>query len=75
MSQAWKHSTYLDEAIDKFVKDIPNWNINQFRNVFAKKKRTMARLNSIQKAMAIRPNAQLVELEKVLQQELDSILN
>ena len=40
-----------------------------------KKERIMARLNGIQKAMALRPSAQLVELEKVLQQELDSILN
>lgn len=40
-----------------------------------KKERIMARLNGIQKGMALRPSAQLVELEKVLQQELDSILN
>ena len=40
-----------------------------------KKKRTMARLHGIQKAMALRPSAQLVELEKILHQKLDSILN
>lgn len=57
VSWAWKHSTHLDEAIDKFVKDVPNWNINQFGNIFVKKKRTMARMNSIQKVMATRPNA------------------
>ena len=35
----------------------------------------MAKLHGIQKAMALRPSAQLVELEKVLHQELDSTLN
>nr|XP_023896924.1 uncharacterized protein LOC112008814 [Quercus suber] len=75
VSRAWRHSLQLGEAIDKFVMDVSIWNKNEFGNVFVKKKRIMARLHGIQKAMALRPSAQLVELEKVLQQELDSILN
>ena len=64
--QAWNHSTHLGEAIDKFVKDISIWNKNQFRNVFMKKKRIMAKLNGIKKAMAIWSNINLIELEKML---------
>ncbi|XP_075670362.1 uncharacterized protein LOC142640157 [Castanea sativa] len=75
LSRVWRQSSYLGEAIDKFVKDVSTWNKNEFGNVFVKKKRIMTRLNGIQKAMALRPSAQLVELEKVLQQELESILN
>lgn len=75
VSRAWRQSSHLGEAVDKFVKDVSIWNKNEFGNVFVKKKRIMARLNGIQKAMALRPSAQLVELEKVLQQELESILN
>lgn len=75
VSRAWRHSPRLGEAIDRFVKDVSVWNKNEFGNVFVKKKRIMARLHGIQKAMALRPTAQLVELEKILHQELDSILN
>ena len=73
--QAWNHLTHLGDAIDKSVKDESIWNKNQFGNVFAKKKRIMAKLNGVQKAMVIRSNVHLIELKKMLQLELDSILN
>ena len=43
--------------------------------MFAKKKRLMARLNGIQRAMAITPSASLLDLEKKLLLELDNVLS
>ena len=43
--------------------------------MFAKKKRLMARLNGIQRAMAITPSASLLDLEKNLLLELDNVLS
>jgi len=51
------------------------WNKSHFGNVFAKKKRLMARLNGIQRAMAITPLASLMDLEKNLLLELDNVLS
>ena len=52
-----------------------SWNKNHFGNVFGKKRRLMARLRGIQKEMAVRPTASLIDLEKQLLRDLDTILN
>ena len=46
-----------------------------FGNIFVKKKRLLARLLGIQKALAISPNLFLVNLDKQLQGELNKVLN
>ncbi|KAK7855621.1 protein decreased size exclusion limit 1 [Quercus suber] len=66
VSQAWDRSNHLREAISNFEKDAVSWNKNHFGNVFGKKRRLMAKLRSIQKEMAIRSTASLIELEKQL---------
>ena len=75
VSQAWDLSNHLREAISNFEKDAVNWNKNHFGNVFGKKRRLMARLRGIQKEMAVRPTASLIDLEKQLLRDLDTILN
>lgn len=65
----------LQEAIDKFAKRAIDWNKTHFINIFGKKRRILARLNGIQKAMAKSPSHSLVVLEKELQKELENILN
>ena len=75
VSEAWNRSLSLQEAIDRFAKKAIDWNKTHFGNIFEKKRRILARLNGIQKAMANRPSHSLVVLEKELQKELESILN
>ena len=52
-----------------------DWNRDHFGNIFFKKNRIQARLNGVQRAMAIRPSSSLVELENNLLKELEIILN
>ena len=75
VSQAWDWSNHQREAISNFEKDAVSWNKNHFGNVFGKKRRLMARLPGIQKEMVVRPTASLIDLEKQLLRDLDTILN
>ena len=50
------------------------WNKNHFGNIFHKKKRIMARLNGVQRAMANQPSSSLVLLENHLLKELEVVL-
>ena len=53
VTRAWRQSTGLAQAIESFTKEATKWNNEQFGNVFACKKNIMARLNDIQRAMAV----------------------
>ena len=61
-------------AIDCFSRKASDWNKHHFGNIFGRKKRVLARLNGIQKALAENPSHSLVEMEKSLQTELNDIL-
>ena len=39
------------------------WNKNHFGNIFAKKRRIMARLDGVQREMANNPSSPLIQLE------------
>nr|XP_023928564.1 uncharacterized protein LOC112039890 [Quercus suber] len=71
---AWRNAFHLAGAVEKFAKDATVWNKNHFGNIFEKKRRIMARLNSVQHAMADRASSHLLELEKNLQVDLDNVL-
>ena len=75
VSQAWRHCPRLVDAIDSFIKEAKVWNKTQFGNIFTRKKNIMARLNGIQRSIAIRPSAFLCNLENELLKELDSVLS
>ena len=75
VSQAWRHYPILADAIASFTKEAKKWNKTQFGNVFARKNNIMARLNGIQRAIAIRPSNFLLNLESELLKELDNVLN
>ena len=47
----------------EFVNRAKKWNVDVFGNLFAKKKRLLARLHGAQKALANNPNEFLLELE------------
>ena len=74
VANAWNQASLLSDAIDKFQKDSSLWNKTHFGNIFAKKKKIMARTNGIQRANAIRPLAYLLNLEIELLYELDVII-
>jgi len=66
VSQAWNQASHLHEAISNFAVKATSWNRNQFGNIFIKKNRVKARLNGLQRVIAIRPSSYLLELENDL---------
>ena len=75
VTHAWRQSIGLAQAIESFTKEATRWNKEQFGNVFYRKKIIMARLNGIQRAMAVRPSVFLLNLENDLLRDLDTVLN
>ena len=72
---AWSNNPGLYDAIKKFTTKAAKWNRVHFGNVFAKKRRVLARLSGIQRVMADGPSGFLINLEKQLQIDLSNILN
>ena len=75
VSQAWSRGRGLAKRIDNFSKDASIWNKIHFGNIHLKKKRVVARIYGVQKALAFHPSADLINLEKLLHQELDLLLD
>ena len=48
VENAWSQNIGLIEAIDKFQREATVWNKSHFGNIFARKRKIMARLNGIQ---------------------------
>lgn len=74
MANSWNQALLLRDTIDKFHKEASLCNKAHFGNIFAKKKKVMARPNGIQLAIAIRPSTFLLNLENELLCELDVII-
>ena len=72
--QAWDRNNRLVDAINCFTQKAMEWNKNQFRNIFTRKKNLSSRLNGIQRSLALRPSEFLVNLENELLRELDLVL-
>ena len=70
----WGRIPGLTEAIDTFQHEATVWNKLHFGNIFAKKRKIMARLNGIQRAVAVRSSSSLLDLENKLLKELDVVL-
>ena len=75
VQNAWSTESGLYSFIAKFKKEASEWNRVHFGNIFAKKKRILARLGGIQRSMAERPSSFLIILEKQLQAELLNMMN
>ena len=71
VSRAWSGSRDLAESINTFSRDVSVWNKTHFGNVHHRKRRVIARIYGVQKALAAHPNTDLINLEKHLHQELD----
>ena len=75
VSQAWVNTRNLEESINRFTKEATYWNKNQFGNIFSKKKRMLARIYGVQRAIARSPSASLINFENQLHKELEVILD
>ena len=62
------------EAIEVFSNQAKLWNKNEFGNIFQKKKRVLAWLDGVQRALANQHSSSLVALENQLIKELDVVL-
>ncbi|XP_023873179.1 uncharacterized protein LOC111985766 [Quercus suber] len=75
VSRAWNGGRDLVECINTFSRDASVWNKTHFRNVHHKKRRVIARIYGVQKALAAYPNNELNNLEKQLHQDLELLLD
>ncbi|KAK9988333.1 hypothetical protein SO802_028572 [Lithocarpus litseifolius] len=75
VQNAWSTESGLYSSIKKFKRDASEWNRVHFGNIFAKKKRILARISGIQRSMAERSSSFLINLEKQLQAELLYVMN
>ena len=75
VTQAWGQANGHMNAIENFAKDATNWNKQQFGNIFTRKKILMARLNGIQRAVSVRPSSFLLNLQKELLKEFETVLS
>ena len=73
--KAWSSDRSLADAIDTFSKEATLWNRSHFGNIHHRKKRVLARIYGVQKALSIFPNTFLINLENQLQLELENILD
>ena len=62
--EAWPEGRLLNLATEEFTRNVKKWNVEVFGNLFAQKRRVLARLNGTQKALANNPNESLIRLEK-----------
>ena len=74
VKEAWLENNPLQVTISNFAVKAKKWNREVFGNMFAKKRRVLARLNRAQKALADRPSDFLVCLEKQLLDEYALVL-
>ena len=63
------------ESICFFSTEATLWNRNHFGNIHHKKRRVLARIYGVQKALSNCPSFSLINLENQFQLELDSILD
>lgn len=75
VSQLWFNTRNLEESITRFTKEAISWNKNHFGNIHGKKKRTLARIYGVQRAIALNPTASLINFENQLHRELEVILD
>ena len=76
VKEAWHGKELrLGDAISEFSSLAQTWNKEVFGNIFANKRRLLARLLGIQKALARHPSHHLLLLQDNLSIELNQILN
>ena len=74
VQKAWPENRGLHLAISDFASREKKWNSEVFGNLFARKRRVIARLNGAKKALAKNPNEFLLDLEKKLVEEYSLLM-
>ena len=72
--KTWEPGLDLHIAIKSFADNAKQWNRSVFGNIFARKKRVLARINGAQKALSNGPSHFLIQLEKSLIDEYNLIM-
>lgn len=70
----WMQHNFILQAIDDFTKDVQDWNINTFGNIFQRKKILLARIQGIQASPCYPTNTFLQYLEPDLLKKYNDIL-
>ncbi|XP_019160908.1 PREDICTED: uncharacterized protein LOC109157460 [Ipomoea nil] len=71
----WNAEYDLEHTKKELASKLQNWNRNSFGNIFQRKRRVLARINGVQRALEIHPRTDLIRLSNKLQMELEEILN
>ena len=74
VQSAWDQFQPLNTAISSFTQKVNKWNMEVFGNLFARKRRVLARLNGAQKALAYNPKEFLIQFEKQLIEKYSLIM-
>ena len=74
VKESWGREQLLTDAISGFTRQAKQWNVNVFGNLFARKRRVLARINGAQKALSNNPSDFLIQLEKNLIEEHNLIM-
>ncbi|XP_065617380.1 uncharacterized protein LOC136062356 [Quercus suber] len=72
--KAWELEVNLVVAIKKFTESAKQWNRSVFGNLFTRKRRVLAKLYGVQKALTNGPTQSLVQLESDLAGEYSVIM-
>lgn len=62
------------QMIEEFKTNLWTWNREVFGNIFKRKRRILARIDGIQKALEVRQSNHLTWLKADLRQELEEVL-
>ncbi|GMI67469.1 hypothetical protein HRI_000416200 [Hibiscus trionum] len=74
LQNSWSANLSLNENIKNLKGNLSQWHSRRFGDLGKRKKRIIARLRGIDRALGVRHSASLYELEKSLKAELDDIL-
>lgn len=74
VEEVWIEANSLPRAISDFTNKVKKWNTEVFGNLFNRKRKVLARLGGIQKALTNNLSDFLISLEKQLTEEYTMIM-
>lgn len=74
VQQAWQGEEDWNHAVQKFQRGVKEWNVSCFGNIFHRKHRLMARMEGVNKRLAVRNDGYLLKLLQKLWGKYNSVL-
>lgn len=74
LKSKWSNDTPLVALLETLAHDLTAWNKDVFHNIFQNKRQLMARIDGIQRKLAIKYDGGLIKLERKLRANLDEVL-